>query len=95
MLNAEALAGILNDLFGGVMYAGIDTDKYKYPIGKCGQSTAGRSSPWVTRALSCAIVLLFPESEEGVDVSRCSLFEGHVLFFFVCVCPIWGSFLTD
>lgn len=35
MLNAEALAAILNDLFGGVVYAGIDTDKHKYPIGKC------------------------------------------------------------
>nr|XP_038961601.1 cytoplasmic polyadenylation element-binding protein 1 isoform X7 [Rattus norvegicus] len=33
MLNAEALAAILNDLFGGVVYAGIDTDKHKYPIG--------------------------------------------------------------
>lgn len=26
MPNAEALAAILNDLFGGVVYAGIDTD---------------------------------------------------------------------
>lgn len=34
MLNAEALASIMNDLFGGVMYAGIDTDKHKYPIGE-------------------------------------------------------------
>lgn len=34
MLNAEALANIMNDLFGGVMYAGIDTDKHKYPIGE-------------------------------------------------------------
>lgn len=33
VLNAEALASIMNDLFGGVMYAGIDTDKHKYPIG--------------------------------------------------------------
>ncbi|XP_075248886.1 uncharacterized protein LOC142341653 isoform X2 [Convolutriloba macropyga] len=33
MLNAEALANIMNDLFGGVTFAGIDTDKYKYPIG--------------------------------------------------------------
>lgn len=40
MLNAEALASIMNDLFGGVMYAGIDTDKHKYPIG----NTAGVSS---------------------------------------------------
>ena len=34
MLNAEALANIMNDLFGGVTFAGIDTDKYKYPIGE-------------------------------------------------------------
>ncbi|XP_073464071.1 cytoplasmic polyadenylation element-binding protein 1-B-like isoform X2 [Aquarana catesbeiana] len=33
MLSAEALATIMNDLFGGVVYAGIDTDKHKYPIG--------------------------------------------------------------
>ncbi|KAK9882232.1 hypothetical protein WA026_019746 [Henosepilachna vigintioctopunctata] len=33
MLNAEGLAKIMNDLFDGVVYAGIDTDKYKYPIG--------------------------------------------------------------
>ena len=32
-LTAEALAKIMNDLFDGVVYAGIDTDKYKYPIG--------------------------------------------------------------
>lgn len=34
MLNAEGLAYIMNDLFGGVVYAGIDTDKHRYPIGK-------------------------------------------------------------
>lgn len=33
MLNAHGLAVIMNDLFGGVVYAGIDTDKFKYPIG--------------------------------------------------------------
>lgn len=40
MLNAEALASIMNDLFGGVMYAGIDTDKHKYPIGELRCSSA-------------------------------------------------------
>lgn len=39
MLNAEALASIMNDLFGGVMYAGIDTDKHKYPIGELRRSS--------------------------------------------------------
>jgi len=33
MLTAEGLATIMNDLFSGVIYVGIDTDKYKYPIG--------------------------------------------------------------
>lgn len=43
MLNAEALAAVMYDLFGGVVYAGIDTDKHKYPIGKChSQDALGR-----------------------------------------------------
>jgi cytoplasmic polyadenylation element-binding protein len=33
MLNAEGLAHVMNDLFGNVVYAGVDTDKHKYPIG--------------------------------------------------------------
>ena len=33
MLSAEGLAHIMNDLFGNVVYAGIDTDRHKYPIG--------------------------------------------------------------
>ncbi len=45
MLNAEGLAHIMNDLFGNVVYAGIDTDKYKYPIGEC------LSCLWVTLLL--------------------------------------------
>ncbi|XP_052889013.1 uncharacterized protein LOC128297419 [Anopheles moucheti] len=32
-LTAEGLAIIMNDLFEGVVYVGIDTDKYKYPLG--------------------------------------------------------------
>lgn len=33
MLTAEGLAKIMNDLFGGVVFVGIDSDKFKYPIG--------------------------------------------------------------
>jgi len=33
MLTAEGLAKVMNDLFDNVVYSGIDTDKYKYPIG--------------------------------------------------------------
>lgn len=53
MLNAEALASIMNDLFGGVMYAGIDTDKHKYPIGK---TTWARFSPLFVLPVSCSIM---------------------------------------
>ena len=34
MLTAEGLSHIMNDLFDNVVYAGIDTDKHKYPIGQ-------------------------------------------------------------
>lgn len=34
MLTAEGLAKVMNDLFDNVLYCGIDTDKYKYPIGE-------------------------------------------------------------
>ncbi|KAL5468728.1 hypothetical protein EMCRGX_G029838 [Ephydatia muelleri] len=40
LLNADSLAHIMNDLFGGVVYAGIDTDRFKYPIGS-GRVTFG------------------------------------------------------
>lgn len=36
----DILALIMHDLFGGVVYAGIDTDRYKYPIGS-GRVTFG------------------------------------------------------
>ncbi|XP_055588350.1 putative uncharacterized protein DDB_G0282133 isoform X2 [Uranotaenia lowii] len=32
-MTADALAHIMEDLFQGVIYVGIDTDKYKYPLG--------------------------------------------------------------
>ena len=34
MLNAKGLARVMNDLFGNVIYVGLDTDKHKYPIGE-------------------------------------------------------------
>jgi cytoplasmic polyadenylation element-binding protein len=33
MLTAKGLVQIFEDLFGNVVYASIDTDKFKYPIG--------------------------------------------------------------
>uniref|UniRef100_A0A8I3WAL7 Cytoplasmic polyadenylation element-binding protein 1 n=1 Tax=Callithrix jacchus TaxID=9483 RepID=A0A8I3WAL7_CALJA len=54
MLNAEALAAILNDLFGEVVYAGIDTDKHKYPIGS-GRVTFNNQRSYL-KAVSAAFV---------------------------------------
>ncbi|KAL0967897.1 hypothetical protein UPYG_G00259380 [Umbra pygmaea] len=54
MLNAEALAVIMNDLFGGVLYSGIDTDKHKYPIGS-GRVTFNNQRSYL-KAVSAAFV---------------------------------------
>ncbi|XP_025834320.1 cytoplasmic polyadenylation element-binding protein 1-A [Agrilus planipennis] len=54
MLNAEGLAKIMNDLFDGVVYAGIDTDKYKYPIGS-GRVTFNNNRSYM-RAVAAAFI---------------------------------------
>ncbi|XP_022527337.1 cytoplasmic polyadenylation element-binding protein 1a isoform X1 [Astyanax mexicanus] len=54
MLNAEALAHIMEELFGGVTYAGIDTDKHKYPIGS-GRVTFRNQKSYL-KAVSAAFV---------------------------------------
>jgi cytoplasmic polyadenylation element-binding protein len=53
-LTAEALAKIMNDLFDGVVYAGIDTDKHKYPIGS-GRVTFNNTRSYM-RAVSAAFI---------------------------------------
>lgn len=53
-LTAEALAKIMNDLFDGVIYAGIDTDKHKYPIGS-GRVTFNNTRSYM-RAVSAAFI---------------------------------------
>lgn len=35
MMHAAALAKVFNDLFDNVIYVGIDTDRFFYPIGSC------------------------------------------------------------
>eukprot|EP00094_Tigriopus_californicus_P003348 TCALIF_03219-PA protein Name:"Similar to cpeb1-b Cytoplasmic polyadenylation element-binding protein 1-B (Xenopus laevis)" AED:0.29 eAED:0.29 QI:0/0/0/0.33/1/1/6/0/668 len=54
MLTAEGLANIFNDLFGGVVYAGVDTDKYKYPIGS-GRVTFNNNRSYM-KAVSAAFI---------------------------------------
>lgn len=54
MLNAEGLATIFSDLFSGVVYAGIDTDKHRYPIGS-GRVTFDNRSSYM-KAVAAAFV---------------------------------------
>jgi len=54
MLNAEGLAHIFNDLFGGVIYAGIDTDRHKYPIGS-GRVTFSNTKSYM-KAVAAAFI---------------------------------------
>ncbi|RVE50203.1 hypothetical protein evm_005226 [Chilo suppressalis] len=54
MLSAAALAHIMNELFSGVVYAGFDTDKNKYPIGS-GRVTFNNVRSYL-RAISAAYV---------------------------------------
>ncbi|XP_011193240.1 uncharacterized protein LOC105219012 [Zeugodacus cucurbitae] len=53
-LTAEGLAKIMDDLFDGVLYAGIDTDKYKYPIGS-GRVTFNNNRSYM-KAVSAAFI---------------------------------------
>ncbi|XP_017893651.1 cytoplasmic polyadenylation element-binding protein 1 isoform X1 [Ceratina calcarata] len=54
MLTAAGLAKVMDDLFRGVIYAGIDTDKHKYPIGS-GRVTFSTKYSYM-RAISAAFI---------------------------------------
>lgn len=54
MLTADGLFHVMNDLFGGVAYVGIDTDKYKYPIGS-GRVTFNNSRSYM-KAVQAAFI---------------------------------------
>lgn len=68
MLNAEALASIMNDLFGGVMYAGIDTDKHKYPIGE-EEATWGWSTA-AARSFFCDNIVILTLKTKVIRLSK-------------------------
>ncbi|XP_028399548.1 cytoplasmic polyadenylation element-binding protein 1-like [Dendronephthya gigantea] len=67
MLNAEGLAHIMQDLFGGVVYAGIDTDKHKYPIGS-GRVTFNNHKSYMKAVCAGFIELKTPKFTKKVQV---------------------------
>lgn len=102
MLTAEGLAKIMNDLFGGVAYVGIDCDKHKYPIG------SGRVTFMNQRSYMKAVAAAFIEVKSSqfnkkiqvdpylkpTECSTCHVQIGHVfcrdcLRYFCKACWNW------
>jgi len=67
MINAEALATIMNDLFDGVIYAGIDTDKHKYPIGS-GRVTFNNTRSFMKAVQAAFIEIRTPKFTKKVQI---------------------------
>jgi len=66
MLNAHGLAKVMNEVFGEVIHAGLDTDKYKYPIGS-GRVTFRNRDSYV-KAIKSKFVTI-KANQEPVDPS--------------------------
>ncbi|XP_063884401.1 cytoplasmic polyadenylation element-binding protein-like isoform X3 [Scylla paramamosain] len=66
-LSAEGLASIMNDLFGGVVYSGIDTDKHKYPIGS-GRVTFNNEYSYKKAVRAAFIEIKTPKFTKKVQV---------------------------
>lgn len=78
MMNAEFLALVMNDLFGGVVYAGIDTDKHKYPIGS-GRVTFSNTHSYMKAVNTAFVEVKTPKFVKKIQIdpyledSLCSL----------------------
>ncbi|GBN65211.1 Cytoplasmic polyadenylation element-binding protein 1-B [Araneus ventricosus] len=86
MLNAEGLALVMNDLFGGVVYAGIDTDKYKYPIGS-GRITFNNHKSYMKAVTAAFVEIKTPRFTKKVQIdpyledaicSSCQIQQGPI-----------------
>ncbi|KNC25092.1 hypothetical protein FF38_11861 [Lucilia cuprina] len=66
-MTAEALAKIMDDLFDGVLYAGIDTDKYKYPIGS-GRVTFNNNRSYMKAVSAAFIEIRAPKFTKKVQI---------------------------
>ena len=62
----------MNDLFGGVVYAGIDTDRYKYPIGS-GRVTFGNQKSFMKAVKAGFVEIKTPKFSKKVRRSACVL----------------------
>ncbi|XP_055334504.1 cytoplasmic polyadenylation element-binding protein 1-like [Paramacrobiotus metropolitanus] len=83
MLTAEGLAKVLDDLFGGVVAATIDTDKYKYPIGS-GRVTFNSEDSYMRALRAVFVDLRTPKFNKKIQIdpfledSPCSICNHQV-----------------
>lgn len=71
---ADILALIMHDLFGGVVYAGIDTDRYKYPIGS-GRVTFGNLKSFMKAVKAGFVEIKTPKFSKKVRACMCKAFH--------------------
>lgn len=76
----------MNDLFGGVVYAGIDTDRYKYPIGS-GRVTFGNQKSFMK-----AVKAGFVEIKTGKFTKKVNGSIGQFYICLECVHVIWYKY---
>lgn len=102
MLTAEGLAKIMNDLFNGVVYVGIDSDKHKYPIGS-GRVTFNNQRSYMKAVSAAFIEVKSPQFRKKIQVdpyvepsqcSTCHIQNGHIfcrtcLRYFCKTCWSW------
>nr|AAD12246.1 cytoplasmic polyadenylation element-binding protein [Spisula solidissima] len=78
MISAETLSNIMNDLFGNVVYAGIDSDKHKYPIGS-GRVTFSSKRSYMKAVQAAFVEIKTPKFTKKIQIdpyledSICSL----------------------
>ena len=72
---SDILAHIMDDLFGGVVYAGIDADRFKYPIGS-GRVTFGNQRSFMKAVRAGYVEIKTPKFSKKVSNESDARFDG-------------------
>ena len=85
MMSADALGYIMNDLFGNVVYAGIDTDKHKYPIGS-GRVTFSSSKSYINAIRAAFVEIKTLKFIKKVTYYFLRYFESTAIHYLYVLC---------
>lgn len=80
-MTARYLWRLMEDLFGGVVYAGVDIDKYKYPIGS-GRVTFDNSSSFLHAVSTAFVDVRTPRFLKRLQI------EPHLQYRFCSLCKL-------